>query len=142
MTFVERMIQTEQLEKLIKRLKCPQIRECPMNGEYPSCKACQKSVKEEAADALTKLADDYADLYMDNDANLGELNLAKHECEMLRDELDTVKAERDAAIEDCKGHCKYCAFVNDYCTKPEWCCGDCEDWKWRGPQKEDNQCAT
>ena len=31
------------IEKLIKRLKCPQIQSCPMDGEYPSCKVCKKT---------------------------------------------------------------------------------------------------
>ena len=43
------------IEKLIKRLKCPQIQSCPMDGEYPSCKACQKSIKQDAAAALSAL---------------------------------------------------------------------------------------
>lgn len=54
-----------------------------------------------------------------------------------------VTAERDAAIEDCSGMCITCAFVHD-CAKHDnndmgpsiWHC-DCEDWQWRGPQKED-----
>lgn len=43
------------LEKLIKRLKCPQIQSCPMDGEYPSCKACQKSIQQEVITALSTL---------------------------------------------------------------------------------------
>lgn len=43
------------IEKLIERLKCPQIHSCPMNGDYPSCKACQKDIKQNAATALSTL---------------------------------------------------------------------------------------
>ena len=43
------------IEKLIKRLKCPQIQSCPMDGEYPSCKACQKSIQQEVTTALSTL---------------------------------------------------------------------------------------
>ena len=43
------------IEKWIKRMKCPQIQSCPMDGEYPSCKACQKSIQQEAATALSTL---------------------------------------------------------------------------------------
>ena len=43
------------IEKLIKRLKCPQIQSCPMDGEYPSCKACQKSIQQEVSTALSTL---------------------------------------------------------------------------------------
>ena len=63
------------IEKLIKRLKCPQIQSCPMDGEYPSCKACQRDIKQEATTALSAL---------------------QAENEKLRAELEQVKAERDA----------------------------------------------
>ena len=67
------------IEKLIKRLKCPQIQSCPMDGEYLSCKACQKSIKQDAAAALSAL---------------------QAENEKLRAELEQVKRERDAAVKD------------------------------------------
>lgn len=58
-------------------------------------------------------------------------------------ELEQVKQERDAAIEQCRGYCNTCAFVSD-CAKHDlndsgptrWYYGDCEDWERRG-QKED-----
>lgn len=43
------------IDKLIKRIKCPQIQSCPMDGEYPSCKACQKSIRQEVITALSTL---------------------------------------------------------------------------------------
>lgn len=43
------------IEKLIERLKCPKIHSCPMNGDYPSCKVCQKDIKQNAATALSTL---------------------------------------------------------------------------------------
>ena len=43
------------IEKLIERLKCPQVHSCPMDGEYPSCKACQKSIQKEVITALSAL---------------------------------------------------------------------------------------
>ena len=36
-------------DKLIERLKCPQIHSCPMDGEYPSCRARQKGIQQDAA---------------------------------------------------------------------------------------------
>lgn len=61
----------------------------------------------------------------------------------LRDELEQVKRERDAAIDCCSGYCATCRFVKD-CAKHDmndaapirWYYGDCEDWEWCG-QKED-----
>ena len=43
------------IEKPIKRMKCPQIHSCPMDGEYPSCKVCQRDIKQEATTALSTL---------------------------------------------------------------------------------------
>mgnify|MGYP006900628805 CR=1 FL=1 len=43
------------IEKLVKRLYCPQIHSCPMDGEYPSCSACQKMLVEDIATALSTL---------------------------------------------------------------------------------------
>lgn len=67
------------IEKLIKRLKCPKIQSCPMNREDISCKACQKSIRQEVITAFSTL---------------------QAENKKLRDELEQVKAERDEAI-DC-----------------------------------------
>lgn len=43
------------IEKLIERLKGPQIYSCPIDGEYSSCTACQKQIAQEAATALSTL---------------------------------------------------------------------------------------
>lgn len=55
------------------------------------------------------------------------------ENEKLRAELEQVRRERDAAIEDLSGQCEYCSR-NDECINrkgPHWNC-----WEWRG-SKED-----
>lgn len=60
------------------------------------------------------------------------------------EEIERLKRERDAAIEDCSGYCESCQFEKD-CAKHDmngaapmrWYCGDCEDWEWRGVQKEE-----
>ena len=67
-------------DKLIERLKCPHIHRCPMYDEYPSCKACQKSIQQEAAIAI----------------------------ETLRADLARVTAERDALIKRTAGDCWSC----------------------------------
>ena len=80
------------IEKLIKRIKCPQIQSCPMDGEYPSCKACQKSIQQEVITALSML---------------------RAENEELRAKLKQVKAERDAesSIEHYKHMACNMAFI-------------------------------
>lgn len=60
------------------------------------------------------------------------------------EEIEQLKRERDAAIEDCSGYCNSCQFEKG-CAKHDmndaaptrWYYGDCEDWEWRGVQKEE-----
>ncbi len=112
------------VEKLIKRIKCPQIQSCPMDGEYPSCKACQKSIQQEVITTLSTL---------------------QAENEKLRAELERTKAEQDAAINTifqwtgCP-ECKYWNSADEWCEKHDRyadSCGGCDSPEWRGPQKED-----
>ena len=129
------------VEKLIKRIKCPQIQSCPMDGEYPSCNVCQKSIRQEVITALSTL---------------------QAENKKLRDELDSVKCERDAAIKDLfeiigdieeirRGYGvenadtdeAFAELCNGYCANAGNLCYEegehyrCKHFKWRGPQKED-----
>lgn len=63
--------------------------------------------------------------------------------QQLRAELEKVKMERDAAVNDCSGRCDTCAFEKD-CAKHDandadimhWYYGDCEDWEWRGVKED------
>ena len=102
------------IDKLIKRMKCPQIQSCPMDGEYPSCKACQKSIQQEVITALSTL---------------------QAENEKLRAEVEQVK---QAAENDIPYNCHTCK----HCSDP-MCPGNttknsfgfqenCNSWQWRG----------
>lgn len=113
------------VEKLIDRLK-----ECGTYGfKQEECR--------EAAEAL-------AALQIELKAMRGAANSYKAENAKLQAELEKVKAERDAAVDCCSGYCASCLFVKD-CAKHDvndaaptrWYYGDCEDWEWRGPQKEE-----
>ena len=44
-------------KELSERLKCPQIRECPINEKIPSCRQCQNGINKQAATAITDLLD-------------------------------------------------------------------------------------
>lgn len=69
------------------------------------------------------------------------LSTLQAENEKLRAELERVKRERDAAVEDiwvaewvsCKNR-KNCSFVSAVTGVPD--CAGCNNWEWRGLQKE------
>lgn len=126
------------IEKLIERLKCPQIHSCPMDGEYPSCKACQKMSVEDIATALSTLQDENEKLRAESimhhnaaDNYFAELTEYRQERNEALAELEEVKRERDALIEAfvdyvtggvpnpaifCKNRCNKCVDMRSWCT--------------------------
>lgn len=78
-------------EKLIERIKCPQIHSCPMDGEYPSCAACQKNIKQEAATALQYLSEGADEVNAALQEQIAENKKFHAENDMLRAELEQVK---------------------------------------------------
>ena len=198
------------IEKLIKRLKCPQIQSCPMDGEYPSCKACQKSIQEEVTTALSTLQGEneslkeklydgegvnLVDYWMqqakieenghrncqaENEKLRAENNMLRRmqpvelngeaarslslalEASQLREELEQVKRERNAAVEDvaaiigdveeirlgydvgnADADGAFAVLCETYCAnKGRFCYAEfekyhCKNFKWRGIKKED-----
>lgn len=73
------------IEKLIKRLKCPQIQSCPMDGEYPSCKVCQKDLRQEV---------------------ITEFSTLQAENTQLKEKLEALKQDRDAIEQDFRAFAK------------------------------------
>ena len=137
-------------DKLIKRLKCPQIHSCLMDGEYPSCKACQRDIRQEATTALSTLQAENARLRADLEYEREHANAYHEECgqweaenEKLREDLEQVKAERGAAVEDLLDAaitpCSYCkrnpsnggACDMDNDNHEMFSC-----WKWRGIEED------
>lgn len=63
----------------------------------------------------------------------------------LREQLERVTQERDAAVEQLRGDCEKCAYYKvtwNGCTPDFECplsdrCLNRDMWEWRGPQKED-----
>lgn len=105
-------------ERLIARLKCPKIHSCPMNGEYPSCNICQKTLNQEAVAALTDLLEEIAQFKRERDAAVADLNELRK------------RTERE---------CACCYYLDNY--DRDICCG-CEHsnynlWEWSGIQKEE-----
>lgn len=124
------------IEKLIERLKCPQIHSCPMGGEYPSCTACQKQITQEAAEALQYLSE-----------GADEVNAALQEQIV---ENARLRKERDELAEDFVDYVTggvpnpsiYCANRKQSCVDMRgWCTGkNCDGFSPKakhGPEKED-----
>ena len=124
------------IEKLIERLKNAGGMEAYFNDRY-------NGLYHQAADTITQLRADLEYEREHADAYYEECGQWEAENEKLRDELEQVKQESDAAVDCCSGYCASCLFVKD-CAKHDmndaaptrWYYGDCEDWEWRG-WKED-----
>ena len=69
----------DMYEKLVDRLRCPNIQSCPVNKNKLTCRKCQKNAVQEAAEAITKLMKD---------------------AEQFQTKLYQLEWERDAAIND------------------------------------------
>lgn len=89
-----------------------------------------------------KLGADFADACMDAAAVLSTLQT---ENKKLRDELESVRAERNAAVEDLRKHRKYkcdCCYYAD--KQSRFPCTECQSpistygdgWKWRGIKED------
>lgn len=118
--------------KLIEAVKLcgstPKIDQCKKCAYYAGgdMSKCIPVMTNDAANAISALQIDLASMR-------GAANSYKAENENLRAELEQVRRERDAAIEDLSGQCEYCSR-NDECINrkgPHWNC-----WEWRG-SKED-----
>ena len=142
-------------DKLIERLKCPQIHSCPMDGEYPSCKACQKSIQQEAVTAIKTLRAELEQEHAHRIHAEQHADAFLKDCERLNAELERVTAERDTIEqnfreftsqwwEEANGFpCRFCKFENS--GGCEWKAKHPDDerscvgrwFEWRGIQKED-----
>ena len=136
------------IEKLIEQLSARGL----SNG---SSLGYHSGLFDEAATALSTLQ-------IENQASRNAANGFKAENEKMRDELDSVKCERDAAIKDLfkiigdieEIRCGYgvdnadtdeafAELCNGYCANAGNLCYEegehyrCKHFKWRGPQKED-----
>ena len=135
-------------DKLIERMKCPHIHRCSMYDEYPSCKACQRSIQQEAALAIETLRAEniemqtqlnefseflchmtggllsktnYTAQAMISAAEDYQQRVCDNDCG-LRADLARVTAERDVAIKD----------LNEFLSMDELCPIQCEWCKWNG----------
>lgn len=100
-----------EIEKTIKYLRnCATLGDSPIMDGFAVI--VEKKKLNDAADALSTLQAENA---------------------RLRDDLEKVKAERDAAVDYLRGQCRYC---KKYITCPTRRGPHDNCWKWRGPQKE------
>lgn len=58
----------------------------------------------------------------------------KQRVENQTQEMERLERERDAAVEELRGHCHSCKALRDchWHDKNGWYHGDCESWVWRG----------
>ena len=115
-------------DKLIERLKCPHLHRCPMYDEYPSCKACQKSIQQEAALAIETLRADLTRVTAERDAAVADIAAILAEVEEIRRGYGVDNADADNAFADlCGNYCAKCGNncygeAEDYrCKNFEWC---------------------
>lgn len=102
-------------EELIERLRCPKVYECPYEANETSCASCQKTIKDEASDAIKTLQ--------------SELERERQKNILLQANADWFKAERDQALDDLNGNCNCCQKEKD-CITRKGSHRNC--WVWRG----------
>lgn len=54
-------------------------------------------------------------------------------CEDAATAIETLLAERDAAVEELRGECRVCEHRGECLFNDQ--CGNGSNWQWRGPQK-------
>lgn len=67
-----------------------------------------------------------------------DISEAADTIETLMAERDAMIFERNAAVDEMRGICKYCKHGPPSYRKTACydCCDDNHNWQWRGPQKE------
>ena len=95
------------IEKLIKRLKRPQIQSCPMDGEYPSCKVCQKDLRQEVITEFSTLQAENEKLRAELEYEKEHANAYYEECGQWEAENEKLRAEVESLK---KGYCAGCSI--------------------------------
>lgn len=121
-------------EKLVDRLRCPNIHSCPMDKSKISCRQCQKGAITEAADAISKLQSELEQAKRERDAAVNEIKA----CYDIQG-IDDYYPIYDLAI------CMRCSHYSDDVDRAngeELACGDCQNasnWQWRGVKEDTNE---
>ena len=121
-------------EKLVDRLRCPNIHSCPMDKSKISCRQCQKDAITEAADAISKLQSELEQAKRERDEAISWLRYSG-ECYGCLYAFD----DKPALCEDCNESEENC---NESCTWFGDPCGNCDlferdNWQWRGVKEAD-----
>ena len=123
-------------EKLVERLKCPRIHNCPVNEQEISCKKCRKTLIDDTVNAIEILEA----LAQNGQSAIDTNKRLADKIRMLQAELDQLKRERDQAVEDLRQLvsecCLFCKHDEDETFNG---CGTDNCWEWRGVQEENNE---
>ena len=113
---------------------------CPYDGRSASIEGCTSRLSRDALALIQQLESDKQQL----EGMLTHMNqlrdAAAGRALKMEERAHQLEAERDAALEDKRGECTYCAYLPGE-TIPQTCF-DCANkgfyrWEWRGVQKED-----
>ena len=126
-------------EEIVKWLRSNQVETgsllCLGCGYEHHCGIHGCAVMLAAADAMENLQTENAAIRRQIDSLTDAQAVMVKEFTEKLDELEQVKAERDAAVHDLHGECFACEHVDTDC--PATNCRNGEKFKWRGPQKEE-----
>lgn len=101
-----------------------------------------REIERAARELIEKIGQEHADCVPDPTIFPYEIKLRQalsspHPGAELLERVKVLEAERDAVVNDTRGYCASCAFVDD-CAKHDnndaapsvWYYGDCDDWQW------------
>ena len=103
-------------------------------GHEHNCGVHGCAILREAEEVIRELIADNVSLRQRIDGITDAQAVVVKEFDRKLEELERVKAERDAAVHDLRGECSVCEHVDTDC--PAMNCRNGEKFKWRGPQKE------
>lgn len=132
-------------DKLIEQLKkSADFEDYPVVASFAAI--IEKKYLRDAATALSTIQAENEKLRSEAEGMRSNWYKSVEEIQKLRAELERVKADRDAAVENIPHECKTCVYhtvffngctLDHDCTNPDGGCSNNYDrWRWRGQKKD------